>query len=159
MTKETQFKIEIIDDESPHLQTVIELGDAHKKTLGFFPEGAFRRHAALRQIIVAVEPQSRCIGYLLYRYSSEYNRIAIIHLCVAPSERKKGVAKLLVDYLKQITQDYRGIGLSCRRDYKLDNFWTNLGFVPKDDKSAKKPGKLLTYWWLDYGHPNLLSTI
>lgn len=159
MKKETQLKIETIDDKSPYLQTVIELGDAHKKTLGFFPEGAFRRHASLRQIIVAIEPQSRCIGYLLYSYSSEYNRIAIIHLCVAPSERKKGVAKLLVDSLKEITQEYSGIGLTCRRDYNLDEFWSSLGFVAQYDKPAKTPGEKLTYWWLDYGHPNLLTTL
>jgi len=159
MKKETQLKIETIDDKSPHLQTVIELGDAHKKTLGFFPEGAFRRHASLRQIIVAIEPQSRCIGYLLYRYSSEYNRIAIIHLCVAPSERKKGVAKLLFNYLKEITQDYSGISIRCRRDYNLDNFWSSLGFVAQSDIPAKTPGELLTNWRLDYGHPNLLSTL
>ena len=159
MTKETQFKIETIDDQSPHLQTVIELGDAHKKTLGLFPAGAFRRHAALRQIIVALEPQARCIGYLLYGRSSEYNRITIIHLCIAPSERKKGVAKLLVNYLQKITQEHSGIGLSCRRDYKLDKFWSSLGFVAQYDKPAKTPGELLTYWWLDYGHPNLLTTL
>lgn len=159
MTKETHLKIERIDDKSPHLQTVIELGDAHQKTLGFFREGAFRRHAALRQIIVALEPQSKCIGYLLYGDSSEYNRITIIHLCVTPSKRKKGVAKFLVDYLKEITQEYSGIGLTCRRDYNLDEFWSSLGFVAQYDKPAKTPGKLLTYWWLDYGHPNLLSTL
>lgn len=159
MIKETELKIETIDDKSPHLQTVIELGDAHKKTLGFFPEGAFHRHAALRQILVAIEPSLRCIGYLLYRYSSEHNRIAIIHLCVVLSERKKGVAKLLVNYLQEITQEYSGIGLTCRRDYNLDNFWSSLGFVAQYDKPAKTPGKFLTYWWLDYGHPNLLSTL
>jgi GNAT superfamily N-acetyltransferase len=159
MTKETQLKIETIDDKSSHLQTVIELGDADKKTLGFFPEGAFREYAALRQIILAIESQSRCIGYLLYRYSSEHNRIAIIHLCVAPSERKKGVAKLLVNYLKEITQEYSGIGLRCRRDYKLDKFWSSLGFVAQSDIPAKTPGELLTNWRLDYGHPNLLSTL
>lgn len=159
MTKEIQLKIEIIDEKSPHLQTVIKLGDAHKKTLGFFPEGAFLRHAVLRQIIVAIEPQSKCVGYLLYRPSSEYKRIAIIHLCVEPSERKKGVAKLLFNHLKEITQEYSGIGLNCRRDYKLEHFWSSLGFVAKDDKPAKTPGKILTFWWLDYGHPNLLSAL
>jgi hypothetical protein len=67
MTEEIQVTIEAIDDKSPHLQTVIELGDANKATLSFFPEGAFRTHAARRQIIVALDPQAGCIGYATRR--------------------------------------------------------------------------------------------
>jgi GNAT superfamily N-acetyltransferase/predicted nucleic acid-binding protein len=158
MTEEIQVTIEAIDDKSPHLQTVIELGDANKATLSFFPEGAFRTHAARRQIIVAFAPQAGCIGYLLYGASPRYNRITIIHLCLASSHQGKGVARKLVDYLIQITQQYSGIGLTCRRDYRLDNFWSKLGFVAQYDEQAKTPGKLNTYWWLDHGHPNLFST-
>lgn len=158
MAEEIQVTIETIDDKSPHLPTVIELGDANKATLSFFPEGAFRTHAARRQIIVALDSQLSCIGYLLYGASSRYNRITIIHLCLASSYQGKGVARKLVDYLIQITQQYSGIGLTCRRDYKLDNFWSKLGFVAQYDESAKTPGKLNTYWWSDHGHPNLFST-
>nr|WP_199323975.1 GNAT family N-acetyltransferase [Coleofasciculus sp. FACHB-SPT36] len=149
--------IKVIDENSPHLQTVIELGDANKATLSFFRKGAFCEHAARRQIIVALDPQAACIGYLLYGYSRLYDRITIIHLCLDPSHRRKGVARKLVDYLIKITQQYSGIGLTCRRDYKLDNTWSKLGFVPQYDKPAKTPGKELTYWWLDHGHSNLFS--
>ena len=158
MTEDIQVTIEAIDDKSPHLQTVIELGDANKATLSFFPEGAFRTNAARRQIIVAIAPQAGCIGYLLYGASHMYDRITIIHLCIASSCQGKGVAKKLVDYLIKITQKYSGIGLTCRRDYHLENFWSKLGFVAQYDKSAKTSGKLNTYWWLDYCHPNLFST-
>jgi len=155
VTEEIQVTVEVIDDKSPHLQSVIALGDANKATLGFFPEGAFRKRAKLRQIIVALVPQTGCIGYLLYRRS--YDRITIIHLCIAPSHRGKGVTRIIVDYLNQITQEYSGIGLHCRRDYKLDNMWSKLGFVPKYEKPAKTPGKWLTFWWFDHGHPTLFS--
>ena len=158
MTEEIQVKIEEIDDTSPHLQAVIALGDANKKTLSFFPKGAFRKYAARRQIIVALDTQSACIGYLLYGYSRSYDRITLIHLCISKLHRGKRVAKKLVDYLIQITNKYSGIGLTCRRDYQLDNMWANLGFVSQYDKPAKTPGKGLTYWWLDHGHSNLFST-
>ena len=158
MTQDIQVTIESIDDKSPYLQTVIALGDANKATLSFFPEGAFRKHATRRQIIVALAPQAGCIGYLLYGASHRYDRITIIHLCIASSFQGKGVAKKLVDYLIQITQPYSGIGLTCRRDYQLENLWSKLGFVAQYEEPAKTPGKLNTYWWLDYGHPNLFST-
>ncbi len=157
MAEEIQVTIEAIDDKSPHLQSVIELGDANKATLSFFRKGAFREHAARRQIICALNPEAECIGYLLYGASRLYNRATLIHLCIASSYRGYGVARKLVDYLIKITQEYSGIGLTCRRDYQLDNMWSKLGFVPQHYKPAKTPGKELTYWWLDHGHSTLFS--
>ena len=145
MKAEIQLKIETIDDKSPYLQTVIILGDANKATLGFLPEGAFYKHASRRHIIVALEPPSGCIGYLLYRQS--FDRITIVHLCVDKSHKGKGIARKLVDYLKTITQEYYGIGLTCRRDYEASNLWPKLGFVAQYEKAAKKRGKELVFWW------------
>ncbi len=160
MTEETQVLIEAIDDKSPHLQTVIALGDANKATLGFLSEGTFQEHATRRQIIVALSDQAEFLGYLLYGASSSFNqnnRITIKHLCISPSHQSKGITRKLVDYLKQITKEYSGIGLTCRRDYQLEKMWSKLGFVAQHDKSAKTLGKELTYWWLDYGKQNLFS--
>jgi ribosomal protein S18 acetylase RimI-like enzyme len=147
MTQEIQVTIEAIDDKSPHLQTVKALWRASSKTLGRFPKGAFAERAAHRQILVALAPQLGCIGYLLYRHS--YDRITIVHLCIARSHQGQGVARLLIDQLKQITKEkYSGIGLHCRRDYGLEEMWSRLGFVGKYEKTGdSKDGKLLTYWW------------
>lgn len=158
MTAQKHIKIQEIDDKSPHLPIVIELWGANRATLGLFPKGAFHERAASRQILIALDPQAGCIGYLLYRCS--YDRITIVHLCIAPSHRDQGVASLLVDYLKQITSEkYTGIGLTCRRDYGLDNMWSRFNFVAKYEKPGNgKDKKLLTFWWFDHGHANLLST-
>jgi GNAT superfamily N-acetyltransferase/rRNA-processing protein FCF1 len=157
VTAHSQIKIQDIDEKSPHLTTVKALWRANSKTLGDFTNGAFADYAARRQILVALDSHAQCIGYVLYRCS--YERITIAHLCIDSSARSQGVARLLVDYLKQITQDqYQGIGLYCRRDYQLENFWSNLGFVYKYDKPGRsKDKKLLAFWWLDHGHPNLFS--
>jgi len=159
MTQEIQVTIEAIDDKSPHLQTVKALWRASSKTLGRFPKGAFAERAAHRQILVALAPQLGCIGYLLYRHS--YDRITIVHLCIARSHQGQGVARLLIDQLKQITKEkYSGIGLHCRRDYGLEEMWSRLGFVAKYEKTGdSKDGKLLTYWWLDHGHQNLFFNV
>lgn len=156
MKSKTQINIQVIDEKSPHLQTVISLGDANKATLGFFPEGAFIRHAALRQIIVSLDSQLGCIAYLLYRQS--YDRITIVHLCVDAAYRGKGVARELVNYLRKITQEYSGIGLTCRRDYEISKMWPKLGFVFQYDKPAKERGKQLAYWWLQNKQLPLIYT-
>lgn len=157
MTALPQITMEVIDDRSPHLPAVVALGDANKKTLSFFPEGAFIRKAASGHIIVALD-RTQCIGYLLYSPSDSFDRVTLVHLCIDPSYRGHGVAKKLVDHLVGITKEYRGIGLTCRRDYHLENFWPKLGFVAQFDKNAKTPKKLNTYWWLDYGHPDLFNS-
>lgn len=155
MTQKTQITIEVIDDKSPYLKSVIELGDANKATLGFFSKGSFSDRAARRQVIIALDSQASFMGYLLYRASPSYDRISIIHLCINPSHRGKKLTKKLVDYLIEITQQYSGIGLTCRRDYGLDDMWSKLGFVAQYNKPAKTLGKQSTFWWLDYGKPNL----
>ena len=158
MTAETQVTIEEIDETSPHLETVIALGDANKKTLGFFTEGAFRESARDRVILIALNPQKNCIGYLLYRPVRRSNIIVIVHLCVAPAYRGRGVTKQLVNSLSQKTQNFYGIQLKCRRDYGIDRMWETLGFIPLNDRPGRsKEGKLLTVWWLDHGHPTIFS--
>jgi GNAT superfamily N-acetyltransferase len=158
VTAEIQVTIEEIDEKSPHLETVIALGDANKKTLGFFTEGAFRKSARDRVILIALNPQKNCIGYLLYRPVRRSNIIVIVHLCVDPAYRGRGVTKQLVNSLSQKTQNFYGIQLKCRRDYGIDRMWETLGFIPLNDRPGRsKEGKLLTVWWLDHGHPTIFS--
>jgi GNAT superfamily N-acetyltransferase/predicted transcriptional regulator len=158
VTAQTQVTIEEIDETSPHLKTVIALGDANKKTLGFFTEGAFRESARDRVILIALNPQKNCIGYLLYRPVRRSNIIVIVHLCVDPAYRGRGVTKQLVNSLSQKTQNFYGIQLKCRRDYGIDRMWETLGFIPLNDRPGRsKEGKLLTVWWLDHGHPTIFS--
>lgn len=153
------MRIQSIDDKSPYLQEVIGLGDKNRKTLGFLPEKAFIESAKKQKILVAIDSEAEFAGYLLFGCSSSYNRITIVHLCVAPSHRGKGITKKLIDKLKKINKDkYEGIGLSCRNDYGLHDMWSGNGFIPKWEKPGRgKDGKLLTYWWYDYGHRNLFS--
>ncbi|EAW35350.1 GNAT family N-acetyltransferase [Lyngbya sp. PCC 8106] len=153
-----EIKIEVIDEKSPYLQDVIRLGDANKKTLGLFYRNAFVEKAQKGDIFVAIDPQAECIGYILYRYSKRHNRHTLVHLCVDSSQRGKGVARQLVDYLKEKTKESSGIGLHCREDFNLEKLWQRLNFVPKYQKKGRnKQGKLLTYWWFDHGHTDLLS--
>jgi GNAT superfamily N-acetyltransferase len=147
-----EVKLEIIDAKSPYLETVIALGDAHKKTLSFFPKGAFQDHASRRQIIVAIDSNKRCVGYLLYGKAETCDRITLKHLCVAESHQGMGIARKLVDLLKEETKEYSGIGLTCRRDYEVSEMWPKLGFVWSHDKQAKTSGKTNAFWWLENKH-------
>ncbi len=142
---------------SPYLQFVKSLWRASSATLGFFPDGAFKEYAAKRNILVAIENENKCIGYLLYR-SCRGRFITIQHLCINKANRGQGIAKKLIDHLKTITKDHYGIKLSCRRDFEANKIWPKLGFVAQSNIPGKnKEGKELTVWWFDYGHANLFT--
>lgn len=118
-----------IDDDSKYLQKVIRLGDANKDTLGFLPHEAFKEAARQRKILVAITPTGTCVGYILYRVVKTKRIAAITHLCVDVQYRGNGIAQQLVEHLKQVTRDLRGISLFCKRDYQSNNFWPNVGFT------------------------------
>jgi len=156
---DTQIKIQPIDNYSPHLNTVKKLWRANSKTLGNFTNGAFEDYAARRQILVALDPETGCIGYLLYRHSYEW--ITITHLCINPTYRGKGVARSLIEHLKQITTYSRGIKLTCRRDYKLQGMWSSFGFIAYKDEigRGKKQKNILTLWVLEHKDLPLVSKL
>lgn len=149
------FSFETISAASPHLESVKALGRAGKATLGFLPEGAFDEHAYDRHIVVALNDEE-CAGYILYRIVRE--RVNITHFCVAPSVRKKGVAREMLAYLTERTAQQRGIRLSCRRDYAANKVWERLGFhwlrtIP----GRATGGSELDRWALDYDQRDLFS--
>ncbi len=147
-----------VDDQSPFMIPVKKLWRANSATLGFFPDDAFTEYAARKQIVVARDSEGNCVGYLLYRTS--YMTITIVHLCVDAKNRHKGVARALVDYLKQITRKFNGIGMRCRRDYEANKVWPRLGFVALSDRPGRsRNGEPLTYWWFDHGHLSLFKFI
>lgn len=146
------------DSKSKHLETIMQLADANSGTLGFLPYGAFRRLADKGLILACVFPQIGCIGYLLYETSGY--RVKLRHLCVAEQWRGKGVTKALIKHLKNKTHHLQGVQASCRRDYNLRGMWAALGFVAVHERPGRrKEGSILTEWWLDYGHPNLITTL
>lgn len=154
----SNIRIEVIGSNSPYLEAVITLGRTNAKTLGLMPRGAFLDYAANKRIFAVLSPEEHCVGYLMYRISKHIACIA--HLCVDKDWRGKHVAKQLINQLIQETKELYGIKLSCRRDYKLDKMWSSFGFTPRLEKPGRnKDGKLLTIWFLEHKHPNLLTLL
>jgi len=136
------------------LREVIQLWRSNSSTLGFFPEGAFEERARSGQILVATTPADGLVGYLAYRRTRE--RVAIIHLCVAPAHRGRSVARLLVDRLCEEVRECAGISLRCRRDYDASRAWPRLRFEAVNELPGRgRDGGTLTVWYRDLGNPDL----
>lgn len=147
-----------INETSPYLPAVLQLWRSNKSTLGFFPEGAFVDYAAKRLILVAVNRDGECVGYLVYRISGM--RVVIVHLCVRNDQRGQGIARSLFNDLKSRTSEYIGVVANCRRDFPANEMWPQLGFYPIREKKGKgRQQRLLNTWWFDYGKPTLFSAI
>ncbi len=145
-----------VDLGTPQFEDVKALGRAQAALLGFFPDGAFE-DAARRKQILACSVAGQIVGYLLYR-NSRGNSLAIVHLCVSPAFRGRGVAKFLVAGLRGIAKPYRGIGLACRRDYEANRIWPRLGFLAAGERPGRSAdGSVLTIWWLGSGNRDLFS--
>ena len=85
------------------------------------------------------------VGYLLYAANPNYFRIT--HLCVLEEYWGQGIAKRLVNDLKESATTQSSIKLNCRRDFPANGLWPELGFVPLGEKpSRSKDGHFLTIW-------------
>ncbi|MEA3350237.1 MAG: GNAT family N-acetyltransferase, partial [Chloroflexota bacterium] len=150
-----------IDHTSKYFEQVIQLGEANKKTLGFFPRGAFEYHAIKKQIIVAVDDESdTLLGYLLYGLSRRKMLASIVHLCIDENQRGRGITRALFSELKEQTkQGYKAIRVHCRTDYDANSLWPKLGFqaIREIPGRSKDGTTTLRVWMFDYGHPTLFS--
>ncbi|MFY0601072.1 MAG: GNAT family N-acetyltransferase [Cyclobacteriaceae bacterium] len=153
------MRIEPIRDNEELLSQVVRLGTKNSKTLGHFPEGAYLQHAYLGYLICAYEDNILC-GYILFSITQSKSTIRIIQLCISDDFRNKGVAKSLLDSLKNKYQNsLKGIVLSCREDYKeATQLWKKYGFKGADKvRSRSKKENYLIKWWYDFGNSDLFS--
>jgi predicted GNAT family acetyltransferase len=152
-----EVRIEKIGSKSPYLDAVKKLWRANAKTLGFFSNDAFDDYAKSEQILIALNEEDNFLGYLIY-YANRSKIIKIQHLCTTNEAQGRGIAKLLVEHLKQITRDFLDIRLVCRQDYGIDSMWEKFGFTPMHEKQGKsKQGYLVTTWVYNHGHQDLFS--
>lgn len=109
-------------------------------------------------VLVANDQAGLLAGYLLFRRSGD--RLAIVHLCVRQEMRKRRVARALFEALVMTSKSFRGINVSCRRDFSAYDLWPQLGFVAVREKPGRgAKNTVLTNWWFDCGNPDLFSLL
>jgi GNAT superfamily N-acetyltransferase len=149
------LEVVAVGPDSPLLVQVVALGRAQNRTLGFFPRGAYLE-AALDGRVLATTDGDQVAAYLVYRVTMQ--RAVVVHLCVAPAYRGRGIAKLLISALSDRVGHLDGIGLWCRSDYPENRLWPRLGFQFVREKPGRSIQRnLLSFWWMDFGRPNLFS--
>lgn len=152
--------LEFIDQQHPLYMAVKKLGRKYASTLGFMPEGGFDDYAAARCIITASE-EGQLLGYLMYRVTGRYGRVAIVHLAIDEPNRGKGLSTLLLDTLRDRYKDSgsSGLVLNCRTDYaNASAMWERYGFVAKRTRRSRSLEEhYLTTWCYDFPQRDLFS--
>jgi GNAT superfamily N-acetyltransferase len=147
-----------VEPQSLLLDSVKALSDENKRTLGMLPYGAIDQCAENGTILACVDPEHPdvALAYAIFRLTRE--EVKLTQLAVASDQRRRGVARALVDELSTRYPAARGVKVKCRRDYDAARFWPRAGFVALGDVQGRaKDGHQLTVWWKDHGHSDLLS--
>lgn len=138
------------------LESVDELMKLHSQTLGFLPRAAIRDYLCKEGVIGAKNERDQLIGYLLYGKNRDYFRIC--QLCVMKRHRGRGIARRLLDSLKESATTQKLIKLHCRRDFPANEMWPKLGFVALHERLGRsKEGYPLTMWCLTLAPDDQLS--
>ncbi len=132
---------------SHDLNAVDELMIQHGQTLGFLPRKALRDYLEKGGVLGAKTGDGKLIAYLLYGIYPDRFRIA--QLCVSKSFQGRGIARQLLENLKNSATTQKFVSLNCRCDFPAHNMWPKLGFVHLDERPGRSSaGHPLARWHL-----------
>jgi GNAT superfamily N-acetyltransferase/predicted nucleic acid-binding protein len=120
------------DEVYPHLQAVMDRGDADPGALGFLPGVAYEEAARQGKLLVAVarsDGPEMFAGHLLY--GGAFPHLRVFQVFAEPSYRRIRVASRLVDFLVREAEESSYLTISARVAEDLgdaNKFWEHKGF-------------------------------
>ena len=129
------------------LDAVDNIMKRYSRTLGFLPKEALLSYLNKGSVLGIKTNDGQLVAYLLYANNPKYFRVT--HLCILDEYRGQGMARRLVNKLKESATTQKVITLHCRRDFSVNQMWSKLGFVALGEKPGRsKDRRPLTFWCL-----------
>ena len=129
------------------LDAVDNIMKRYSRTLGFLPKEALLSYLNKGSVLGIKTNDGQLVAYLLYANNPKYFRIT--HLCILEEYRGQGMARSLVNKLKESATTQKVITLHCRHDFSVNQMWPKLGFVALGEKLGRsKDRHPLTFWCL-----------
>ena len=127
------------------LDAVDELMKSDRRTLGFLTKEALHDHLEKGSVLGARTGDGCLTDYLLY--AAYQDRFRIAQLCVSKEFRNRGIARRLLEVLRDSATTQKIIRLRCRRDFAAHNMWPRLGFVALGETPGRsREAHPLTLW-------------
>lgn len=153
------MEFKFINNTDPFIIEVIKLGKQNSATLGLMPKDVYIEQARKKCLVIAFEGDVLC-GFCLFRFAETKSRIGITQVCVAPLARRRGLAKLLLNQVRdKFNLLAKGMLVSCREDYKeACQLWNSYGFVIKKRvRSRSIQEKYLFKLWYNFDQKDLFT--
>ena len=118
----------------PYVKQVVEAAETDRPALGWFPFKVYEEHAISERLIVAIARKAdevQYAGHLLF--ATTFPRGHILQIHVNSDHRRLGIAKRLLDALKDLlsTLNYISIGARVAEDLRTSQeFWQSQDFYP-----------------------------
>jgi GNAT superfamily N-acetyltransferase len=126
-------------DVRPFVEEVIACADNHKNEFGFLPAQVFHEYANRECLFVAVNTTdyqtTNYTGHLLF--DCRFPKAYVLQIFVRQNYRKRGVAKILLDYLKASLAEQNFIIIRARVAEDLveaNQFWERQEFYVQAEK-------------------------
>ncbi|OLL31831.1 hypothetical protein BTH42_09325 [Burkholderia sp. SRS-W-2-2016] len=119
-------------DVAPFIATVSQAADSDKHALGFVPAGMLNDFARKDQLLVAVDRNNDGLAYAGHLlFEARHPKGHVLQVFVDPAFRKRRVATLLLNHLKQYLTEHAFISIYARVAEDLaaaNHFWEEQGF-------------------------------
>lgn len=132
-----------LSDVWPHLTDVVTWADSDKNALGFFPAQLFSEQASKGNLLVAVTlgegGRSFYVGHLLF--DARHSKAKVLQIFVKPEARRYGVARRMLDRLKEHLTELHFISIygNVAEDLSEANaFWERNGFYVQRTRPGGK---------------------
>lgn len=122
------------------LKDAVSAADSHKNALGFFPAKVFQEYAHRECLLIAADFSDATVkyaGHLLF--DCRFPKSHILQILASPMYRRMGVAKKLLNRLKELLTQQGFISIQARvADDLLDanQFWERQGFYIQAEKKG-----------------------
>jgi Acetyltransferases len=137
-----------LGNEETHINGAKRIADSHRPEVGFHTRQAFHDSAKRGELLVALEKDD-VVGFVRFRHRED-RRTTLYEIATAPSHRRSGIGKALIEALVRQCQTAGSpkILLKCPVDLDANNFYKRIGFRRHGSRSILGKDRRLFVWVL-----------
>ncbi len=147
-------------DVEPYLDSVCNLADKNRDSLGFLPASAYRELAVRGRLWPVIDQNSAGpLGYLMF--GGRYPHIRVFQLFVTEGARKHGVGKQLISTLKDTAGRWAVQTITARvaADLPANAFWERQGFrLIRQEKGGETTDRVINIRAFEVPYTSLWAT-